>query len=292
MTIDFRVSIDAAAPTAFPPPAWCADIPVDLKFPEHFSLPENMAIEVEAVSIEGKFDNLVVWQRAWQATPPQTMSKLGTRLSLRVPLTREIVQAVERKRAGSGPVRLALEFVIRYRQIISSTPAYDSPHSVLKSQTANHTARWEIHRDPWRECLKTLGWNEIEIFELPTGPQWADPQLKEALDLLKSAENLLHFGGDPKAVLAKCYGALEAVAKYAVQDDDKKKGFELLLARAFRGETDKIKEVDALVRALNGFAHFGRHEGYPTRHISWSEARFGLVTTLAVFDLLTNAGRG
>ena len=58
MQIQFAVSIDAAAPTTFPPPAWCADIPVDLKFPEHFRLPENVAIEVEAVSIEGKFDNL------------------------------------------------------------------------------------------------------------------------------------------------------------------------------------------------------------------------------------------
>jgi len=46
--------------------------------------------------------------------------------------------------------------------------------------------------------------------------------------------------------------------------------------------------VDPDPRALNEFAHFGRHEGYPTRHISWAEARFGLVSTLAVFDLLTN----
>src|SRR6185503_18751322 len=101
-----------------------------------------------------------------------------------------------------------------------------SPSQVSKSETLSRTIHnWDIHRDPWRACLKTLGWNEIEIFELPTGSAWEDQQLKEVLQSLKSAEHMLHFGGDPKAVLGKCFSALEAAAKYAVQGDDKKKGF-------------------------------------------------------------------
>jgi hypothetical protein len=290
----FECLIAAQAPIAHPPPAWCADIPIDVRINEHQQLPEGAAFEVDAASIEGKFGDLVVWKQAWQAVGIQTVSKVSSsRLTLRVPMTREIVLAIEKKRGGAGPVRLSIELMIRCREIRATGPEFNAPTWASKSQPVNHRLQdWEIHRDPWRGCLKTLGWNDFQIFELPTGATWEDPMLADALTQLQSAEHLLHFGGDPKAVLSKCYGALESAAKHAVQHDGKKQqGFQALLARAFPGEPDKQSQVNDLIGALNTFAHLGRHEGYPAQHVSWTEARFGLITTLAVFDLLTNNGK-
>lgn len=288
MTFDFAIRIQAPSP--LPPPAWCANIAVDVKPANHEILPENESIEPESISIEGKFKDLIIWPQSWQPLYPGVISKAGSQLLVRVPLTREIVQAIETKRAGNGPLLIDIQLVFCFRRIRQQGPAYDAPTFAAKSETSNQTLRWEIHRDPWRECLKQLGWNEIEIFELPMGPLWRDQNLAHALDSLHSAEHLLHFGGDPKAVLGKCYDALESAAKYAVRGDDKRKGFEVLLERAFPGEADKATHLNAMIGALNQLAHIGRHAEYPKRHVSWAEARFGLVSTLAILEVLTTNG--
>jgi hypothetical protein len=285
----FEFSISRPAPQPFAPPAWCADIHLDVRLPPHETVEEGISIETEAVTVEGRVGKVLVWPSGgWQALYPQTISKNGSVIPIRVPLTREIVQAIESERGGTGPVTFKLQLAVRFRRIRQAGPAYNAPTAASKSETANGSIDWVVHRDPWKECLQQLGWKEIEIFEVKTGPEWHDANLAAALGELHSAENLLRFGGDPKVVLGKCYEALETAAKYAVQGEEKKKGFAILLDKAFPNEPDKAEYVDTVIAALNKFAHLARHGAYPVRHISQAEARFALKETLAVFELLGN----
>ena len=287
MTLEF--AIPRQAPVSHRPPAWCADFVIDTHIPNHETVEEGVSVEAEAVSLEGRVGKLLLWPfGSWQALYPQSISRTPTPISIRVPFGREIVQAIESERGGSGPVAFKLQLAFRFRKVRATGPAHNAPTIAAKSEIANSSLEWIVHRDPWKAFLSQLGWREIEIFEVATGPEWQDQNLAAALGALHSAEELLRFGGDPKVVLGKCYEALETAAKYAVQGADKKQGFAALLASAFPNEPDKAEFLDSLIAAVNRLSHLGRHGGYPVRHISQAEARFALKTTLAVFELLGN----
>jgi hypothetical protein len=283
MTFEFNIT---RPPQAHPQPAWCADLAFEVKLHPSVKDEDNVSYEVDAFALEGQLGNLRVWPYAWQPLHPQAIGKTASTLNVRVPFTRDIVQAIERERAGRGPLKFKLQFAMRYRHVVAAGSAYNDPTTVSKSMTESGSQDWEVHRDPWREFLKQLGWYELEIYEVRTGPAWEDPNLAAAREPLRSAVDLLRFGEDPKAVFGKCFDALETAAKYAAQGDDKKKGFAVLLERTFPKEEDKAGQLDAMIGALNKYAQIGRHGSFPVRHVSHTEALFMVKVTLAIFELL------
>lgn len=183
---------------------------------------------------------------------------------------------------------LDLQISVRYRELrkVQLTNSRAGQAMMAGSNVDAQNIKWTIHRDPWNDFLKRLGWHESEIYEIRTGLTSNDPNLTEALAVLHNAEATLRSGGDPAVVLGKCYEAFETAAKVAIQGNDKKRGFEVLLERAFEADSDKIGPISNIITALNAFAQCGRHAGYPKTHISPAEACFALKATLAVFELL------
>jgi hypothetical protein len=285
-----EIGIPRPVPDAYGPPAWCADIQIEVKFPPDEKIEEGLALEVEAIALGGRFGEISIWPPyCYQPTYPSKISKSGRSFPYRVPFTREMVQAIENRRAGKGPLDFDLQVSVRYHQLrtVQLTNSNGGVAMVpFESEVAGESIRWIVQRDPWNEFLKRLGWQESEIYEIKAGLVANDPNLAEALGVLRSAEAVVRSGGDSAVVLGKCYEAFETAAKYAVQGNDKKQGFAALLERAFGPDVEKSAQIDKVISALNGFAQFGRHSEYPRRHISPAEARFALKATLAVFELL------
>ncbi len=286
MSISIEIEIPSEAPSCDPPPAWSGAIPVKVVLPTNSNQPVDPPVEVTAIALEGKLGNKTLWPRSFQPVYPQTISATGSIFQVRVPFSREIIAAIENQRRGGGPAIFNLDVAVVHHFVHKTGEAWDAPKFVSDSQTASRQIHWNVHRDPWRTCLKTLGWKEVEVFEVQAGDMAADPNLAAALKLLRDAENAMRTGGDPKLVLTTCYQALESAAKYEGAGE-KKKGFELLLGRAFPESIEKTDVLSALLKNLNDFTQFGRHAGYPAVHVSYEEARFTFVVTLAAFSLLT-----
>lgn len=285
-----EIGLPRLAPEAYGPPAWCADIQVEVKLPPEMSQAEGHDVEVDAVAVGGSVGNLALWPAyTYQPTYPGVISKSGRNFPFRVPFTREIVETIENLRAGKAPLDLDLQISVRYRELLKvqmQNSRGGAAVVALESEVDHRSIKWTIQRDPWNEFLKRLGWQESEIYEIRVGSMSDDPNLAAALGVLRSAEVALRSGGDAAVVLAKCYEAFETAAKYAVQGNDKKQGYAALLDRAFGSDVDKAGPINNIIGALNTFAQFGRHAQYPRRHISLAEAIFALKSTLAVFELL------
>jgi hypothetical protein len=123
------------------------------------------------------------------------------------------------------------------------------------------------------------------MFEISTLPLLDDPNLAEALRLLRHAQGTLGHG-DPAGVLAACHRAFESAAKFHAQGDNVRQGFDALLQSA-TGNEDKRGTLNTLIKALREYAQFGRHENYPPVRITRAEAEFVLAATIAMFSLVS-----
>jgi len=142
-----------------------------------------------------------------------------------------------------------------------------------------------IRRSDWLKRLSEMGWQEYEIFEVAKQPLLADPNLTVAFTRLQEAQNALR-SGDYTGVLVKCRAAFESAAKYE-SNGDIRKGFDSLLARAFRDDEKKQESLSALIKALSDFFHLGRHEQYPVILIARDEAEFVFSASISLFSLLS-----
>ena len=89
---------------------------------------------------------------------------------------------------------------------------------------------------------------------------------------------------DEEAKLA----AFESAAKYEVEGDGVKQGFDLLLERAFGDHQARRRAVEAVIAGLRTHANeLGRHEQYPAVHVSRAEAEFAFASTVSVFSLIS-----
>ncbi len=86
--------------------------------------------------------------------------------------------------------------------------------------------------------------------------------------------------------MAKCHAAFESAARYEAQGD-LKKGFDLLLRRAFPESENKSELLNKLIQSLRDYSQLARHENYPALHISRGEAEFTLITSLSLFSVIS-----
>lgn len=202
-----------------------------------------------------------------------------------VPLSREALSFIERKR--NGDVSFHLKCRYQYQYYLTWTEGKGQGTAIggqigWNTSGRNHT----IPQSEWQKRLKELGWEELQLFEVPMLPLVSDKNLEHALAALTEAESALR-GHDHKGVLVKCREALESAAKYESAGDTKR-GFELLVARAFPDHESKRVAVSALIQKLSEYAHtLGRHAQYPAVNVTRAEAEFALATTVSLFSLIS-----
>lgn len=283
-----EISLPENPARAYPPPAWCIDLSIEVRLPEH-SNKDISSLEVVALAVDGKVGEVQIWPRSWQSTY-NSVSKTGQNILIaRLPMTREIVKAIEDKRTGS--VRVTLDILISVRPLRLEANGYSASSVPSRADSLNsQTIQWTIERDPWIQLLTTLGWSEIEVFEVTTGRGREDTRLADAMKELRAAENAFRQRLDPNVVLMNCYRAFDSASKQKGAGK-KLEGFALMLEDGFPGEVDKRECLDSIIRSINEFAHLGRHGQYPERRVTWAEALFILRQTLSVFDVLSNNQR-
>lgn len=229
----------------------------------------------------------------WLGEHPAILEKenLGVSATLVIPLSSEAIRYIEERRQQSD---VSLRLKIRYRwqeafrdesprQIDADQPEGRYLTGAVSWQPVEHSVN--IARSDWLRLLGQMEWGHTELFEVAAIPFHDDPNLTEALRLLQDATTALR-SSDPKGVLTKCREAFESAAKYE-SAGDLKKGYELLLARAFPEEEAKRSLLNSLIKNLTDYAHLGRHAQYPALHIGREEAEFMLTASLGLFSMLS-----
>jgi len=131
-----------------------------------------------------------------------------------------------------------------------------------------------------------------EVIEIPRLPFSSDPALTEALALLKSAEEHAR-DGDWRDVLTNCRLAFESASRYeAPGRKNTKRGFELLLTRAYPDGPNAPRRapMNSLVQVIRNFCdHFGPHIDAPPVHPTRAEALLALNATASLLAALGRA---
>lgn len=282
-----EIKIASNGVSALPPPVRQLLLPVVVKVPDHMTdVKEGEAVEVLGAAVKGRLISALVWAGDWQASHGYIPTKGETYLQIPLPMDRERLDFIERHR--NGTITFALEVALRFRVLSREQPEiYLSPLKPARSEVTTASMPWTVDRDQWVELLEQLGWDEIEIFELTTGTAFEVPEMAEALEELRHAQNELRRKDYANRVLVHCSAALEAVAKYK-GNNNTKVGFDTMVAEAFPNEPKKAAAVNAMIQQIRDFTQLARHKEYPIPRITWAEARFILTTTLSVFEVLTN----
>ena len=204
-----------------------------------------------------------------------------------IPLTSPVLETIERHRRGDLPISIQSQVLAApvYEMKIDGKPVsilgatYQTVFSVNGTTPFIHT----IPHSDWTKLLAQMKWSALELFEVPTEEFLSDPDLKRSIELLREAQNRL-LGGDWLGVLQNCRQAFEAAAAGIGQTENKKSNFQKLIDRA--GGGPKSKRLNDLVISLSAFCHLGRHEEFPTVHITREDARAALRCSLSIFALL------
>lgn len=208
--------------------------------------------------------------------------------ALFVPLTGEAVSFIEEHRRG-GDLELNLRLRIQWQEV-----AVEQPNTSNASYQAG-LVRWNdrslsvrLGQSDWLQRLTQMEWEEWRLFELPVQPLVADEKLARAISHLLEAQKLLQQG-NYDACMAECRLAFESAAQYHTAGDSKQ-GYDLLLARAFTADSEKVKvdRLRELMLALDRYIHpLGRHAQAPAVHVGRPEAEFVLATTVSLLSMLS-----
>ena len=205
---------------------------------------------------------------------------------VRVPMSAEAIRFIEEKRSA-GDVNLLGTFAFAHFNLPDGNTRVDLPAEAFAgtgSQT--NTCGISVPHSEWLKVLHSMGWDEVELFELSKLPLEQDENLAEALSRIRDARDDLRRG-DYRGVLANCRAAFESAAKHQ-QPDNVASGFELLFGRAFKNEPLKAKLMNEIAGSLSKYMHtVGRHEQAPPIHPTRSEAEYLFTTTLSLFSMLS-----
>lgn len=204
-----------------------------------------------------------------------------------IPISGEAIRFIEENRRDQD-VSLNVNLQYTWQEVIQ-VPANDKGDMrIFAGRVRNDTApvrECVIKRSDWLKRLAEMKWQEYELFEVAQQPLIHDQNLAIALKRLEEAQIALR-GGDYSGVLTKCRAAFESAAKHE-SNGDTRKGFESLLARAFKGDEKKQNTMSSVIKDISEYAHLGRHEQYPAIHIGREEAEFIFCATVSTFSMIS-----
>ena len=139
-------------------------------------------------------------------------------------------------------------------------------------------------RSEWLNHLRSWRWTEVEVFEIGLSARSQPVEHSRVYDLLRQAETSFREQ-DFDATLAHSRRALESMAKSA-GNGDVKAGYEALVSGKIIGP-QMSADFNAVVKAVNDFAHAGRHERLPHEPVGRADALVVLHMTFALVERLT-----
>jgi hypothetical protein len=142
---NFRFSEDPVR--AFEPPAWCIDLSTEIRYSDGTQSQNAPNVDIDAVHFEGKVGSHLISPDFWQPLNSSASLQSGSTFVTRLPLNREMVQAIERRR--TGPIQFQTKFLLRVRPLYQDAAhgASALPH---RSEVVNSTEMvLNIDRDRW-----------------------------------------------------------------------------------------------------------------------------------------------
>jgi hypothetical protein len=222
--------------------------------------------------------------------------------TITLPVERQLIQAIEDWRQGRSIfIRLKGYIGIHYRELLpmrsesiidrSSTtktiPVYQPP----RPQMRQVELEVNVQRDQWLETLKSLGWNEFEVFEMAIRPMRTDGRFQKALQLLNAAQTALRQG-QWSAVATDARRALEAAATVVSPDEkDRKAKFEALIKEILPGEHDGAKRdmLAGLMLSLRQLRDEAAHAHNLNSQIEREDAELAFSVAVQIFRYIGEA---
>lgn len=284
MDCSFTITFEQNAFSGYPPPAQCGDLKMRVGY-------VGEPIELSAISFSIRLDQApaLVWPERLQVIHPYVSSNQhwDYYFPLRVPLDSVTVAFIERIRQNSGPLQFTLLVNFLYHRLIHIPQPSDGSTAVPQymlgvSDTKHAQGICTVQRDEWLEVLKTIGWQEYEVFEVPAGPLRRVERFAKALDLLDQATKAFR-SGEYDACIMHARRAIETTVKI-----DGKLNFTRFWDSVFPNAIDKPKRdaLEHFSRGIGDMRNPAAHGNDPQPQLRRSDAQLTLTITIALLRYL------
>jgi hypothetical protein len=169
------------------------------------------------------------------------------------PLSRETLDWIESRR--NGDLEYSLDVTVLVAPVVGTDPeTLGRPwHQPVMDRFSN-PIRAQIPQSEWLKYLRTLGWDETVLFELPvTVPRQSFPQAQARLE-----EAMGHFRrGDWEESMSSCRKVMEALAAARTDPTEKPNPKNL---REYFEVGEKGDALNSVLYQFGQLLHLARHE--------------------------------
>jgi hypothetical protein len=277
----FEINFGQHALSGHPSPAQSGNLQMRIQY-------RGEPIELTSIAFSIQLDRspVQIWPEQFQSIQPITSSitPWDRYIALRIPLDAVRVSFIERIRQGGGPLSFSVYVKFFYHRLIAASQLVSesqaSPLYMLgSSETQQAQAICTVQRDEWLEVLKIIGWQEFEIFEIPTVPLLRHERFIKALDLLNKAKEAFR-AGEYDTCIVRARSALEAAAA-TTGEDGNKQAFTQLWKQVLPSDTDEPKRL-TLDFFANGVGKLRHPVAHGDIHFQLRRSDAELVLTVTV----------
>lgn len=216
-------------------------------------------------------------------------------LRLPLPFDPHLIREIERAHPGHTDLIFTATFNIKWREVssfhVQSHGQPEKSHTVRSlSETQNQQRSLTIvlNRDRWIEILRAIGWENFEIFEVPTQGLQSVPSLQKGLELIRQAETAFHRHEWPD-VVGKVRRACVTSAAELAPNRDAATGFKLLFEKALPDEEDEPKRT-MLQELTKSLTHLRAEVEHPKgMQLGRRDAELALTVAISIFRYLGSA---
>ncbi len=252
------------------------------------------------------------WPTVSQSAGPQRLSSRGgtAYVSLGFPFDDEFIRAIEDwRQGGAGPVKFEVYLNLVYRAIEQVPLPRELEGAVMKPrsdvvrpesqrfveqlgrpETEQVRLPVELNRDAWIAMLRSMGWDEFHLFEVPVRVLKRNETLARGLRHLDEAQAAFRQGQWDMAI-TETRRAVEAAARTVQPEGDMKSATSTLLLAVFPDDHDeaKRKAVSGTMMALADLRNQTAHGHNLRIQVRREDAEFALTVAISLFRYLGEA---
>jgi hypothetical protein len=162
-------------------------------------------------------------------------------------------------------------------------------HALSHDQSTTTTAMVEISSDKWRKTLKEMGWDELQVFEIPVRGMSGHPAIAAGVVHLRKAQSAFRTGHRETTII-EVRKAIEAAANaVAAEGTERGPALKALVAEVMPRAEDAVRRdlLDALMRAFAEVRHEHAHGGNPEPY--HQDAELALSVGVAIFRYMSQS---
>lgn len=202
-----------------------------------------------------------------------------------IDLPSTVLQHIEDRRQGNDiDLRISARVVLCRVERVDECKILGVPFETGFGNPSTGYLEHRIPQSDWVKALKTNGWSELEIFELPSTQLRANPQLGRALARFVDALDC-YRRGEWEESMGNCRKAFEAAILDVSGKGEMKQGSEAAFQILVRDPT-KVHRLNSLISESSKFLHLGRHESAQPVLINRADAQLSIHLTAALLSYL------